>query len=317
MRVLVTGAAGFIGFHLTSYLLSRGDTVLGYDSLNNYYDPVHKENRLKILSQFRSFQFIKGFLEDAQALNKAWKAFDPEIVVNLAAQAGVRYSIENPNAYIQSNIVGFQSVLDLARETKPKNFVYASSSSVYGGNKVLPFSETQKVNDPVSLYAATKLANELFAKSYGNLFELPSTGLRFFTAYGPFSRPDMAMFKFAELIRKDLPIPVFNNGNMTRDFTYIDDIVTGITKAMEKPDIGEIYNLGGDSPIKLMDMISELEKGLGIKAKMDMLPIQPGDVPTTVADVSKARKNLGYQPQTSLAQGVTKFTDWYKEYRNM
>ncbi len=317
MRILLTGAAGFIGFHTSRTLLERGSTVLGYDNINNYYDPAVKESRLEVLRSFDRFSFVRGNLEDNETLSSAWKKFNPDHVLHLAAQAGVRYSIENPMAYINSNIVGYQNIIDLVKKYRPNNFVYASSSSVYGGNKKLPFSEDQDVSNPISLYAASKIANELTAKCYGNLFEIPSTGLRFFTVYGPFSRPDMAMFKFAELMRKEQSIPVFNNGKMIRDFTYIEDIVAGISAALAKPEINQVYNLGKGRPNDLMEMIRLLENHLGIKAKMDMLPMQAGDVEATIADISKAHKNLGYEPKTDLAVGVAKFGSWYREYRKL
>ena len=255
MKVLVTGAAGFIGFHTSRRLLDAGHQVMGFDSVNDYYDPHFKDLRLAVLRDYKGFTFTKGLLEDHAALTAAWKYFSPTHVIHLAAQAGVRYSIENPMAYVNSNLIGFQNVIELVRHTKPAHFVYASSSSVYGGNKELPFSELQDVSNPISLYAATKLSNELVAKSYANLFSMPCTGLRFFTVYGPYGRPDMAMFKFADAMRAGRPLPVFNSGKMVRDFTYIDDIVSGILGALGRIEKGQIYNLGRGNRELLLDMI--------------------------------------------------------------
>lgn len=312
MRVLLTGSAGFIGFHTAKALLARGDRVFGYDNINGYYDPAFKRARLEVLAREPGFTFTKGDLADERTLKEAFAQSQPDCVVNLAAQAGVRYSLENPMAYIQSNVVGFQNLIDLVRAHRPANFVYASSSSVYGGNKVLPFSETQEVSNPISLYAATKLSNELVAKTYGNLFEIPSTGLRFFTVYGPMGRPDMAMFKFADLMVKGRRIPVFNHGKMIRDFTYIDDIVAGIAACVDRPEINQIYNLGKGSPDNLLDMIRLLEENLGMKAETEMMPMQAGDVEATLADISRAKARLGYQPKTDLAHGIAEFAKWYK-----
>jgi UDP-glucuronate 4-epimerase len=315
MRVLVTGAAGFIGFHTSRALLRRGETVVGYDNVNDYYDPAVKHARLEELSTFESFHFTRGDITDADALAAVWSDLAPTHVVHLAAQAGVRYSIENPMAYVRANLDGFQHVIELARAHRPENFVYASSSSVYGGNKEMPFSESQRVDNPISLYAATKASNELVARAYGNLYDLPTTGLRFFTAYGPFGRPDMAMYKFAELMLAGKPIPVFNHGEMIRDFTYVDDIVQGILAALEKPQRGAVYNLGRGDSMELMDMIQHLEQHLGVKAEVDMLPMQPGDVPATLADISKARLDLGYEPQTDTATGIGHFVRWFLEWK--
>jgi len=314
LNILLTGAAGFIGFHTATKLLSEGHHITGYDNVNDYYDPFYKELRLKALATHKNFKLIKGNLEDADDLHSAWQDTKPDRVLHLAAQAGVRYSIENPHAYISSNIIGFQNVIELVRQYKPENFVYASSSSVYGGNKVHPFSESQDVSSPVSLYAATKKSNELVASCYSHLYGIPSTGLRFFTVYGPYSRPDMALFKFAKLMGEGKPIPVFNNGEMVRDFTYVDDIVDGICRALNTPEMGQVYNLGRGKPMKLMEMIELLEKEINITAKKEFMPIQPGDVPKTIADVSKAHKNLGYSPKVDLAEGISHFASWFKEY---
>lgn len=312
MRVLVTGAAGFIGFHAARALLQRGDEVHGFDNINAYYDPAVKHARLDALRQSEGFAFTRGDLCDRDALTAVFDRFEPDHVLHLAAQAGVRYSIENPMAYVQSNLVGFQHVIELVRERKPRNFVYASSSSVYGGNKELPFHEEQDVRNPVSLYAATKLSNELVARSYGNLYELPSTGLRFFTVYGPFGRPDMAMFLFASGMLAGKPIPVFNEGRMIRDFTYVDDIVAGTIAALDRPQLGAVYNLGKGSPENLMDMIRILESCLGVEAKLDLLPMQLGDVRETVSDVSRARADLGYDPKTPISEGIPRFVEWFR-----
>jgi UDP-glucuronate 4-epimerase len=314
MRILLTGAAGFIGFHTCQKLLANGAEVAGYDSLNDYYDPQIKELRIKRLKEFPSFTFQRGFLEDDQSLGTFWQKFNPTHVIHLAAQAGVRYSLENPMAYVNSNLVGFQRVMELVRQHKPENFVYASSSSVYGGNKTLPFSESQDVSNPMSLYAATKLANELVAKSYANMYGLPSTGLRFFTVYGPFGRPDMAMFKFAEAMVKGDAIPVYNHGKMVRDFTFITDIVDGILRALATPELAQVYNLGRGKPEMLSDMIGYLEEALDVRAKIQSLPMQPGDVEETSADIAKAQSRLGYNPQVSLKEGIHKFVEWYREF---
>lgn len=311
MRLIITGAAGFIGFHLAKALLEQGHTVHGFDSVNDYYDPSFKEARLAILRDFQSFSFTKGFLEDNEALSSVWKEFDPDHVVHLAAQAGVRYSLENPNSYIQSNIIGFQNIIELVRSSRLSHFVYASSSSVYGGITEYPLSEAQKTDQPVSLYAATKLSNELVAKAYSHLYDIPSTGLRFFTVYGPYGRPDMAMFKFTRLILAGEPIPVFNHGNMVRDFTFIDDIIQGVMASISLPEKGQVYNLGRGKPEQLMDMIHIIEASLGKKAEYNMMPMQAGDVPETVADISKARKNLGYNPATTIKEGIPQFAAWY------
>lgn len=316
MRVLVTGAAGFIGYHASVALLAtEGARVCGFDNFNDYYDPALKRRRAADLASRKGFEaMVEGDLGDRGAIERLWRDFKPDHVLHLAAQAGVRYSIENPQAYIQSNIVGFQNLIELVRAHKPINFVYASSSSVYGGNKVLPFSETQDVSNPISLYATTKIANELVAKTYGNLFGVNTTGLRFFTVYGPWGRPDMAMFKFAELMRRGEPIPVYNHGKMLRDFTYIDDIVGGVLASLRKPQLNQVYNLGRGKQVNLMDMIHALEDKLGVKAKLTMMPIQAGDVEATWADVSKARRDLGYDPRTDVNDGVAQFAQWYRNY---
>lgn len=314
MRLLLTGAAGFIGFHTALRLAEQGHTILGYDNLNDYYDPKHKHARLAALRKYPTFSFIEGDLGNKAQLRDAWLSFKPDHILHLAAQAGVRYSLENPMAYIDANIYGFQHMIDLARETKPENFVYASSSSVYGSNTETPFTETQDVSNPISLYAATKKSNELVASCYSHLFKLPTTGLRFFTVYGPYARPDMALYKFAMLMTKGKPIEVFNFGNMERDFTYVDDIVSGIESALAKPQLSAVYNLGRGKPVRLLDMIELLEKNLGLKAEKKLLPIQPGDVPVTVSSVEKAHADLGYSPKVDLSLGIERFSKWFKEH---
>ena len=332
MHVLVTGVAGFIGHHLALRLLARGDSVVGIDNLNDYYDVKLKENRLKRFPAGGNFTFLKLDITDRAAVQALFEEQKFDAVVNLAAQAGVRYSITNPHAYIDANIVGFINLIEGARHSSVKHFVFASSSSVYGANTRLPLSEDDNVDHPLSLYAATKKANELMAHSYANLFQLPCTGLRFFTVYGPWGRPDMALFKFTKAILADEPIQVFNHGNMIRDFTYIDDIVEGVMRVVDataKPDptwSGDkpnpaisyapyrIFNIGNNNPIQLMRYISALEDCLGKKAKMDMLPMQPGDVPATAADVSRLQNAVDFRPRTEVETGIAKFVDWYRSY---
>ena len=312
MKVLLTGVAGFIGFHTAKTLLQQGHQVLGYDSVNDYYDPALKRSRLALLQQHTSFQFVQGELEDREYLTASWKKFQPSHIIHLAAQAGVRYSVTHPHTYISSNIVGFQNILELVRETKPEHFVYASSSSVYGSNKELPFSESQHVEHPISLYAMTKLANELAARTYAHLYNIPATGLRFFTVYGPYGRPDMAMFSFCEKILRNEKIPVFNHGKMFRDFTYIDDIVDGILRALAKPERDAVYNLGRGKQEKLLKMIEIIETCLQTKAELDLLPLQAGDVESTSADIRLAQKNLGYAPKVTIEEGIPQFIHWYR-----
>lgn len=332
MKILVTGAAGFIGYTLSLKLLERGDIVVGIDNINNYYDPTLKEARLSKLRQYVNFDFQKLDLCDHQGMATLFKQGRFDAVVNLAAQAGVRYSLTNPQAYIDANLVGFANVLEGARHSKVKHLVFASSSSVYGLNTRLPFMESDNVNHPVSLYAATKKANELMAHSYAYSFELPCTGLRFFTVYGPWGRPDMALFLFTKAILAREAINVFNHGNMMRDFTYVDDIVEGIVKVIEKPATPDltwsgtepnaatsqapyrIFNIGNNKPMKLMRYIQTLEDCLGIKAKINMLPMQSGDVIATSADISRLQTWINFQPQTKLEDGIQKFVTWYREY---
>ena len=325
---LVTGAAGFIGYYLSKRIMEAGGRVVGFDNMNDYYDVTLKELRLSDLDGSQpyagAFTFVKGDLADRQALDAVFEQYNPDVVVNLAAQAGVRYSIENPDAYIQSNLVGFANILECCRHNDVKHLVYASSSSVYGGNKKVPFSVDDQVDRPVSLYAATKKSNELMAYSYCKLYGIKATGLRFFTVYGPMGRPDMAAFKFADLMRQGKPIDIYNNGDMYRDFTYVDDIVTGIFKLLCTPpkedDLGacyKVYNIGRGKPEKLLDFVDELEAGLNIRATRNLMPMQPGDVYQTYADVSELEKDFGYRPTTDMKDGVRKFTQWYREYRGI
>jgi UDP-glucuronate 4-epimerase len=319
--ILITGSAGFIGFHLAKRLLEEGYTVIGFDNLNDYYDVSLKESRLEILKGYDRFTFIKGDLADKAEVDSVFNTYHPDIIVNLAAQAGVRYSIENPEAYIQSNIVGFFNILEACRHNEVEHLVYASSSSVYGANKKIPFSTEDKVDKPVSLYAATKKSNELMAYTYSHLYGLPATGLRFFTVYGPYGRPDMAYFSFTKAILEGKPIKVFNNGDMYRDFTYIDDIVTGIVNVMKSPPIKDengvphkLYNIGNNKPEKLMDFIQTLEQCLGKEAIKEYYPMQPGDVYQTYADVTDLMNDFDFKPDTPISIGLAKFVEWYREY---
>ena len=319
MKILITGGAGFIGFHLCKKLLEQGVKVIGYDNVNDYYDVKLKYCRLGILKQFDNFTFIKGDLADKVEVDKLFAEYKPNIVVNLGAQAGVRYSIDNPYAYMQSNILGFLNVLEGCRHNPVEHLVYASSSSVYGANKKVPFSTTDKVDNPVSLYAATKKSNELMAYTYSHLYKIPSTGLRFFTVYGPYGRPDMAYFSFAQKIIAGEPIKIFNNGDMYRDFTYVDDIVRcienilcNLPRADENSVKYKIYNIGNNEPEKLMDFIETLEKCLGKKAKKEFLPMQAGDVYQTYADVTDLINDFGFKPDTTIYEGLSKFVEWYK-----
>lgn len=313
-KIIITGCSGFIGFHLCSNLLKDSYEIYGIDSLNNYYDVKLKEERLKILNLNKNFTFKKINLEDKELLSSVFKTFKPDKVVNLAAQAGVRYSVENPYVYVNSNIVGFLNIIEECRQSNVKGFIYASSSSVYGGNKKIPFSETDQTKDPLSLYGATKLSNELIANSYTRLYGLKSTGLRFFTVYGPWGRPDMAMYIFANKITNNKPISVFNNGKMKRDFTYIDDVISGIKAAIKKNYKLEIFNLGNNSSENIMDMIKIMEVELGKKAMINFLPMQMGDVKESFADIFHSQKYLNYEPKTSIQNGIPKFIDWYKSY---
>lgn len=332
MKILVTGAAGFIGFHLIQKLVERGDTVIGIDNLNDYYPVSLKLDRLKIIEALAGFTFIKMDLADRDAMDALFAAHQFDRVCHLGAQAGVRYSIDNPRAYIDSNIVGFINILEGCRNTKVPHLSYASSSSVYGANKQQPFSEKHNVDHPVSLYAASKKSNELMAHSYSHLYQLPTTGLRFFTVYGPWGRPDMAYFKFVKKILNGDSIDVYNNGDMSRDFTYIDDIVEGVirvTDAIPSPDekwSGDtpdpsssyapyrVYNIGNNAPVSLLKFIEIIEQSLGVVAQKNMMPMQAGDVPSTYADVSKLMADMDFKPSTSLEQGIAEFVQWYNAY---
>lgn len=322
MTVLVTGAAGFIGMHVAARLLDRGDAVIGIDNLNDYYDVALKQSRLDQLTGQPGFTFAKVDIADKAALTEAIKGAGPiDGIVHLAAQAGVRYSLTNPDAYIQANIVGQLNILELARHTDGlKHLVYASSSSVYGGNRKHPFSVEDRVDHPISLYAATKKADELMGHAYSHLYGIPMTGLRFFTVYGPWGRPDMSVFIFTRKILAGDPIPVFNHGKMRRDFTYIDDIVSGVVSALDRPpSVGpegeapqRVYNIGNNSPVGLMEMIETLQDALGVKAVLDLQPMQPGDVPETYADIDATTRDLGFRPTTSLEVGLRNFVNWYR-----
>ena len=331
-QILVTGAAGFIGFHLSLRLLSDGNDVFGVDNMNAYYDVSLKEERLKILKKYSSFRFLKADLAGRQAIEKLFTENQFTVVVNLAAQAGVRYSLQNPRAYIDSNLVGFLNILEGCRHNGVKHLVFASSSSVYGANTRMPFSVHDNVDHPLSLYAATKKANELMAHSYSSLYGLPCTGLRFFTVYGPWGRPDMALFLFTRAILAGSPIDVFNHGQMKRDFTYIDDIIEGVVRIMKRipqtnrawngdsPDPSSslapyrLYNIGNNNPVSLLDFIKTIEEQLGKTAVKNFLPMQPGDVPETRADINDLIKDVGYRPATPLAEGIKRFVGWYREY---
>ena len=316
-KILVTGAVGFIGFHLCKSLLDDKIEVFGIDNINDYYDRTLKYNRLEILKKYSNFNFHKIDISNFQDLSDFFKKFKPNLVVNLAAQAGVRYSIENPLSYVNSNLVGFVNIIELSKLHKVSNFVYASSSSVYGGNTKFPFSISDRVDKPISLYAATKRSNELIAYSYSHLFDLNTTGLRFFTAYGPWGRPDMAIYIFSDRILRNKPLVVFNNGKMKRDFTYIDDIVNGIKLSIRKEHKYKIFNLGNNKSENLLDVIKLLEKYLGKKAILEFNPIQPGDVKQTIADIDESIENLNYVPSISINDGIKKFTDWFINYNKI
>lgn len=319
--VFITGAAGFIGFHLARRLLSLGAVVVGLDNLNDYYDVSLKESRLVILEKESKFTFVKGDLADEACVEKIFADFRPDIVVNLAAQAGVRYSIDHPRSYIQSNIVGFFNILEACRHHPVEHLLFASSSSVYGMQRKTPFATTDNVDHPISLYAATKKSDELMAYTYSHLYGISATGLRFFTVYGPFGRPDMAYFKFTNKIVRGEPIQIYNNGDMYRDFTYIDDIVRGVENMLCNPpkpnDMGDrykVYNIGNNKPEKLMDFIRTLEEAIGQEAQKEYLPMQPGDVYQTYADVSDLIRDFDFKPDTSIKEGLGRFATWYKEY---
>ncbi|MGA2508096.1 MAG: SDR family NAD(P)-dependent oxidoreductase [Chitinispirillaceae bacterium] len=311
--ILVTGAAGFIGFHIARKLCEAGESVVGIDNMNSYYDPALKESRLKVLRSLKKFSFYKLDLCDYEGLRKIFDACRFDSICHMAAQAGVRYSLTDPFAYQKSNNEGFLNLIECARHAAVRNFVYASSSSVYGANTKLPFSESDRTDAPLSLYGATKRSNELVAHCYSRLFGLNTTALRFFTVYGPWGRPDMALFKFTKAILAGEPIDVYNNGKMRRNFTYIDDVVAGVLLALEHPAPCEIYNVGNSRAEELMDFIREIEKNLGKKAIVNYLPMQPGDVKETVADIARLRK-LGYAPVTNIDRGIRNFIKWYREY---
>ncbi|MDA9152196.1 NAD-dependent epimerase [bacterium] len=331
-KIIVTGSIGFIGYHVTCKLLERGDNVIGIDNHNDYYDPKLKDARLKNLKKFDNYSHFKLDICNASALSEIFNNYQIKKVINLAAQAGVRYSIENPLAYINSNIVGFANILENCRHHNIEHLVYASTSSVYGANTKMPFSEDDSANHPLSVYAATKKSNELMAHSYSYLYNLPTTGLRFFTVYGPWGRPDMALFKFTKNILQGKPIDVFNKGNHTRDFTYIDDIVQGVTKVFDNPATSNqnwnrnlpapsssiapwrIYNIGNNKPVKLMDYIQALEKSLNKKAVINFLPLQLGDVPDTYASIYNLNEKFNYSPSVNVNEGISKFVKWYKDY---
>ena len=314
MKILVTGAAGFIGFHLCKSLLEDDYEVLGIDNINDYYDPNLKLARLEQLKPLKNFKFEKVDISDRKSITQSFQSFKPHKVVNLAAQAGVRYSIENPYAYMNSNLVGFLNIIELCRHNNVEGFIYASSSSVYGGNTKIPFSVKDRVDNPISLYAASKKSNELIANSYSHLYGLNTIGLRYFTVYGPWGRPDMAMLIFTRKILAGEPIPVFNNGNMKRDFTYIDDIIAGTRAAIDKNYRCEVFNLGNHKSEQLMDVVSLIEQNLGKKAEIDFQPMQPGDVPESFADIDKSIEMLDYKPTTNVDVGVEKLISWYRDF---
>ena len=332
MNVLITGSAGFIGSHLAQRLLARGDSVFGIDNLNDYYDPQLKRDRLARLKPHANFRFEQMDIADRAGMARLFESNAFDAVVNLAAQAGVRYSLVNPHAYVDANIVGFVNVLEGCRHHGVKHLVYASSSSVYGGNELMPFSEHQGVDHPISLYAATKKANELMAHTYSHLYRLPTTGLRFFTVYGPWGRPDMALFLFTKAILENRPIELFNGGQMQRDFTYVDDIVEGVLRVIDrtaesdaqfdamKPDPARshapyrVFNIGNQGPVQLMEFVSAIEDAIGRKAEKLMRPMQPGDVPATYADVSELQQWTGFKPGTPIREGVARFVEWYRGY---
>tara|TARA_X000000950_G_scaffold41957_1_gene46115 strand:+ start:2152 stop:3165 length:1014 start_codon:yes stop_codon:yes gene_type:complete len=334
MKVLITGASGFIGFHLCKKLLQKDCQVIGIDNFNSYYDPKLKEERYKKLKEIskNNLKIYRDDIENFEALNNLFTDHKPDVVVNLAAQAGVRYSITNPSAYIKTNLLGFSNIIECCRNHEIKHLVYASSSSVYGGNTKMPFIEKQSVDHPVSLYAATKKSNELLAHSYSHLYNLPSTGLRFFTVYGPWGRPDMALFLFTKSILEGKSIKVFNHGQMVRDFTYVDDIAESLLRIIFKPATSDdlfdtnkpnpctswaphrIFNIGNSNPTKLMDYIKAIEKCIGVEAKKEFLPLQMGDVPSTSSNCSELESWIGFKPQTSVYDGVAKFVEWYREF---
>lgn len=322
-KILITGCAGFIGFHLSQRLLTEGYSIVGIDNMNDYYDTQLKYSRLELLKKQERFTFIYGSIEDNDLIDESFAEHDFSCVIHLAAQAGVRYSLINPHAYIQSNVVGFMNILEACRHHDIAHLLYASSSSVYGSNTKMPFSVTDFVDNPISLYAATKKANELMAHTYSHLFGLKTTGLRFFTVYGPWGRPDMALFSFTKSILEGKPINIFNYGNMKRDFTYIDDIVEGIVRLIDRKRNSsesalsipyKVYNIGNNQPVELMHFISVLEEKIGLKAQKNLLPLQPGDVPETYADIDDLMRDVDFKPSTSVEEGIDKFVNWYRGY---
>ena len=315
-KILVTGAAGFIGFHVSKLLLEEDYEVYGIDNINDYYNTSLKNDRLDILKTKNNFKFSKIDISNHDDLSQVFNNFKPEIVLNLAAQAGARYSLENPFAYVNSNLIGFVNIIELCRRNKVEGLIYASSSSVYGNNKKIPFDVKDRVDTPISIYGASKRANELIAHSYSYLFNLNTTGLRFFTVYGPWGRPDMAMYIFADKISSGKPIQVYNNGNMKRDFTYIDDIVSGIKSSIEKNYSCEIFNLGNSKSEDLMDVVGKVEENLNMRAEIEYLPMQPGDVESTYANIKKSEEMLNYKPATNVDKGIKEFISWYKEYNS-
>lgn len=330
MRILVTGSAGFIGFSVAQALLKRGDEVIGLDNFNEYYDPTLKVARNAILEKEKNFTLVRGDITDPKAIEKAFTLLakataqpsqptqTPQtLVCHLAAQAGVRHSLDNPDIFLQDNVVGFNRIIEACREHKIGGLIYASTSAVYGDNKEQPFKEDHRTDNPISMYGFTKKANELQAYVYHSVYGVRSTGLRFFTVYGPWGRPDMALFLFTDAVMKGKTLPIFGHGKMQRDFTYIDDIVSGVISAIDRNDPYEIYNLGGGKTEELMDYVSAVEKACGKEGKKEFLPMQPGDVVSTSADISKAQKMLGYKPKTRIEEGVKKFVDWYREYNRI
>ncbi len=313
-KILITGSAGFIGMHLCKYLLNDGYDVLGIDNINNYYNSILKKNRLKVLRGYDNFEFIKADISDLRNLESIFNTYEPNKVVNLAAQAGVRYSLKNPHAYIQSNIVGFMNIAECCRKYAVNGLIYASSSSVYGLNDDIPFKVIDRVDKPISIYAVSKKTNEHIAHAYNHLYDLRSTGLRFFSVYGPWGRPDMAIYIFTDKIQKGQTINVFNHGNMYRDFTYIDDIIQGTVASIENNYKYELFNLGNNRCENIMELIELIEENLKIKAKIKFMDIQPGDVEKTFADIKYSKDMLGYEPHTSIHEGIPKFIDWYKSY---
>ncbi len=314
-KIVITGCAGFIGMHLCINLLEDGCEILGIDNMNDFYDPKLKSDRLNLLLPYDNFRFINHDIKVRNHLYKIFKSFRPKIVINLAGQAGVRYSLENPRAYVDDNILGFLNILEICKDYKVEKLIYASSSSVYGKNSNLPFSEKSNTDLPISMYAASKKCNELMAHAYHHLYGLNTIGLRFFTVYGPWGRPDMALYIFLEKIIKGEPIPVFNNGHMSRDFTYVEDIVGGVKKCIKKPLPCEIFNLGNNQMENILEMISIIEKSVGKKAKLKFLPLQLGDVTATLADIKYSKKVLNYNPKIGIEEGIPKFVEWYFSYK--